>query len=178
MVVRGYELPSLNLIPDLQPLPDDSDWLPGNPVTNVITSYSKLSKVRATLIKYYREQFLATLIDQAVSKPCKFKPVHHQDVAIDDVVLIKEENWKSVNFPLGVIREINRNYLGEATDVVIFKGATRELIKRHITSVVPLLSKADVLPGPGPKRGVPDKRDSAGLTRIRRLAAEESSART
>ena len=179
MVIRGYELHSLNLIPDLQSIPKDSDWSQCDPVGNVIHSYSKLAKVRTALIKYYGDQFLTNLIDQAVGKPGRFKPVLHHEVSVGDIVLVKEENTKSINFPMAIVREVNRNYLGEITDVVLFKGATREIIKRHITTVIPLLSKADVPSDPVvPDGSPPDEGDPVNCNRTRRAAAERSAVRT
>ena len=65
-LIRGYELTSLNLIPDLQDIPsNDPDWS-NNLNTSIKDQYSKLRKVSIELVNKYQEKFLRTLISQAV----------------------------------------------------------------------------------------------------------------
>ena len=46
------------------------------------------------------------------------------------------------NFPLGVVRQVNINSLGEVTSAVVFKGGTREEVTRHSTPLILLLKSA------------------------------------
>ena len=65
-LIHGYNLTSVNVIPELHPQLD-SDWQPGGP-EKVKNTYHQLQKVRHTLIKIYQEEFLATLVQQAVGR--------------------------------------------------------------------------------------------------------------
>ena len=40
---------------------------------------------------------------------------------------------------MAIVREINKNDLGEVTDVVLLKGGTREIVKRHVQCLIPYL---------------------------------------
>ena len=94
-LLRGYELTSLNLIPDLHASSSDSDWqLDINRSSSIRDSYSKLSKVRTELLEHYQEEFLGTLIAQAVDRKDRYHPVHHKILKVGDIVLVKEVNKK------------------------------------------------------------------------------------
>ena len=41
---------------------------------------------------------------------------------------------------MGIIRSLVKNDMGEVTGVEVFKGETKELIKRHINTIIPLLT--------------------------------------
>ena len=57
LIVRGYELPNMNLIPDLQPVLEDPDW--NNARSHEVRhKFKKLNDVRATLMRVYQEEFL------------------------------------------------------------------------------------------------------------------------
>ena len=61
---------------------------------------------------------------------------------VDDVVLIKEDNRKRVNFPLGIVQNVISNTLGEVTSVEVRKGKSVEILKRHVSSLIPLFSNS------------------------------------
>ena len=44
---------------------------------------------------------------------------------------------------MAIVTKVNKNDLDEVTSVVIKKGATGELSKRHVTSVIPLLTRSE-----------------------------------
>ena len=50
---------------------------------------------------------------------------------------------KPVNYPRGIVETIKLNELAEVTSVKVRKGNSRELVERHSTSIVPLLSIAE-----------------------------------
>ena len=50
-----------------------------------------------------------------------------------------EQHSKAANYPIGIIKEVFINEMGEVTGVEVFKGKTREVVKRHVTSLIPLL---------------------------------------
>ena len=65
MLIRGYELTSLNLIPDLQPLPEDLDFNPS--FDSINQTFQKLSKVRSNLIRIYHDEFTNTLLQSSIT---------------------------------------------------------------------------------------------------------------
>ena len=142
-LIRGYEPLSMNIIPSLQNTPGDHgdvDWVPESNASNVRDDYSKMRKIRAALIDIYNGEFLSTLIKQAVDVKDRYKPHRHEHLSIGDVVLLKEPFQKPSNYPMGVITKVNKNDNDEVTSAVIRKGGTRESVKRHATTIIPLLS--------------------------------------
>ena len=159
-LTHGRELISLNIIPELQadPNPDDPDWS-GIPVTSHIrNNFTKLKKVRSRLNDLYHEEFMTNLISQSTDRKDRYKQTKHDLLKKGDVVLIKEPLTKRLNFPMGIIKDVTVNQLGECTDVLLYKGSTKELVKRHVSSVIPLIS-ADELKL-NPHSIFPDQTDS------------------
>ncbi|XP_068227415.1 uncharacterized protein [Palaemon carinicauda] len=146
-LIHGLDLISLNLIPAMQPLPtsNDPDWsLNTDPIDTIRTSYEKLKKVRTHLIETYNAEFLNNLMTQAVNDKSRYKPVTHKKLQVGDIVLIKEENCKPTNFPLAVVKDVKTNVLDEVTDAVLLKGKNREMVRRHVTSLIPILTRKEM----------------------------------
>lgn len=138
MLLHGRELMSLDLIPQLQPISSED---PTFSVTGCIEDeYRKLRDCNEKLHRVYHSEFLTKLIAQATDKPDRYKPVLHKCPSVGDVVLLVEPLLKQYNYPLGIVREVCTNSLGEATSVKVFKGNTREEVVRHVTSIIPILS--------------------------------------
>lgn len=178
MLIKGYELTSLNLIPELHEIPDaDPDWLANSdPSQKIQDEYIKLRKVRNSLIHKYHSEFLGTLISQAVDKKDRYKPVVQESIKVGDLVLLKEVHTKPNNYPMGLVKDIEVNSNSEVTGAVILKGRTKELVKRHITTLIPLL-QCD----PGTITDNTSKiqnLDESNTKRVRRKAAEVSEYRT
>ena len=146
-LIHGYDLISVNIIPELQ-VDSEPDWQPvGYSNVNLREDYQMLQKVRLNLIKIYQEEFLANLIKQAVDKPDRYKPVTHKHISPGDVVLLKETFTKPNDYPMGVVKEAQINDLGEVTGALILKGKSKELVKHHASVIIPLLSvSCDNLP--------------------------------
>ena len=111
-LIHGYDLISVNIIPELQ-VDSEPDWQPvGYSNVNLREDYQMLQKVRSNLIKIYQEEFLANLIKQAVDKPDRYKPVTHKHISPGDIVLLKETFTKPNDYPMGVVKEVQVNDLG------------------------------------------------------------------
>ena len=136
MLIRGYELTSLNLIPDLQPVPSDEDFILDS--SSVEQNYESLNKVRKKLMDVYHNEFLSTLIAQAVDRKGRYLPVQHNGVKPGSVVLCIEDDTKRSNYPLGIIIDTITNDLGEVTQVLVRKGKTGQVNKLHISKIIPL----------------------------------------
>ena len=144
-MVRGFKLISLNLIPELQSVDDlDPTWKNDNPVDIIKTSYHKLKKARSNLNELYQSEFLTHLVTQAINKKDRYKPVSHKTLQVGDVVLLKDNFLKAQNYPMGIVKKIITNDISEVTGALVFKGGTKELVKRHVTSLIPLLSQQEL----------------------------------
>ncbi|XP_068224897.1 uncharacterized protein [Palaemon carinicauda] len=152
MLIHGRESVSINIIPQLQG-PTDAD--PEFNADQIPSSLLKLQNVRHNLIKIYNEEFVGNLIYQAVNKKDRYKPVQHKELKVGDIVLLKEPLAKPCNYPMGRIKEIVKNINNEVTAVKVFKGKTGEILKRHSSSIIPLLS----VPNDDEKQGVPDTKN-------------------
>ena len=137
LILKGYEPLSFNVIPDLQP--DQDDYLPDGSVS-LEDSYNKLRSVREKLIDTYHADFLTNLIHQATDQKDRYKPVSHEGLSVGDLVLLIDKNQKRYNYPMGRILNVEVNTLGEVTSARVFKGDTREIVYRHSTSLIPILS--------------------------------------
>ena len=136
MLIHGRELVSLNVIPDTEP---NDDWKPpGSP----IDMYKELSLARRQLYEAYENEFLPTLVKQGVEKVGRYLPKKHLKLARGDIVLVKEDFIKRYNLPMARVLDVKENTLGEVTEVSLMKGANREVIKRHVSSLIPLLEHA------------------------------------
>ena len=106
----------------------------------------------------------------------KFLPKTHTELKLGDIVLIKEDNTKQTNFPMGRIVSLTQNDLGEVTGAVILKGSTGERVKRHASVLIPLLQdvtcQTEQVPVP------PQQEASSRAVRPRRGAAARSETRT
>jgi len=140
MLVKGRELVSVNVVPQLQPVDEiDPDWTNREPTDIIRKTYHKLEKVRTNLIQLYHSEFLANLSDQAVAQRDRYKRVNHQSLAVGDVVLLEEKLLKQSCYPMGIVVSIERNSLGEVTAARVRKGLTREVVYRHAPSLILLL---------------------------------------
>jgi hypothetical protein len=145
ILLRGYETLALNVVPNLQPVQND-DYVPGSHQSNIKPNYERLRKVRERFIDLYHSEFLTTLVSQAVDKPDRYRPVLHKDLKPGDVVLLTDKNTKRYHFPMGRVHTVERNSLGEITAARVFKGGTREMVYRHATSLIRLISCDNLLP--------------------------------
>ena len=144
LLIKGYETVSLNIIPELHDnFSIDSDWDRATEATHIRDEYHKLRKIRSKLFDLYQSEFITKLMHQAVDRSDRYKPVHHKSLAVGDIVLIKETNMKPNQFPMAIVKTVIVNDLGEVTGAVLFKGRTRETVKRHVSSLIPLLRASD-----------------------------------
>ena len=136
MLIYGRELPSVNIISTMALTEDEN---PAYSLEEIRYEYVKLQKCNTRLVKVYYEEFLTSLITQATDKRVRYKPVYHKRLAVGDIVLLVEPFTEQQNYPMGIIREVTVNELGEVTSALVFKGKTRELVTRHSTSLILLL---------------------------------------
>ena len=140
ILLKGYELVSLNVIPDLTPLDSDPSWDPALSSTDHIRdSYAKLRKARHQLIEIYNSEFLAQLIRQATDSTSRYKPISYKSLQAGDIVLLKEPFQKPANYPMGIVKKLQLNSSNEVTGATILKG-NKETVDRHASSIIPLLS--------------------------------------
>ena len=146
ILLKGYEFISLNVIPNLQSIPDlDPTWKPDKDhVSQVKDNYYKLRKARESLTDIYNNEFLGQLIYQATNSNSRYKPKAHTKLQVGDIVLLKEPYSKPSNYPMGIVKDLQVNSLDEVTGATVKKG-NKELVKRHSSSLIPLLSVKECL---------------------------------
>lgn len=145
ILIHGHELISLNLLPGLHPNESNSSDpdFDVNPNKLVKDGYNKLRKARNLLVKTYYDEFLSNLIQQATDKQGRYAKKNHVPIVPGDIVLLKEQFQKPINYSMGIIKEVAYNDIGEGVSCKVFKGSTRELVQRHISSLIPVISRDD-----------------------------------
>lgn len=138
ILVRGYDVPSVNIIPQLQSVPDD--WVLDENSTKIIqNSYQKLQKCRDRLRELYHSEFLAGLVHQATNQKERYKPKLHRALKMGDIVLLKDPHLKPTTYPLAIVKKVKTNSLGEVTAATVFKGKTRQSVYRYVSSLILLI---------------------------------------
>ena len=177
VLIHGFELNCLNVIPNLQSTPLDKDFCIQN-LDSIKTKYDQFKSVRDNLNNMYHREFLKNLMEQAVDDNSRYVPVKGAYVNVGDVVLIEEKFTKTQQYPLGVVVKRYLNVNNEVTNVEVRKGKTGKIIRRHITSLIPFLTLKDQLEIPDETEDkTPTVRSYQGV-RPRRRAALESILRT
>ena len=129
LLIRGHDLLSVNVVPHLQPDPNDRDWSKNlDHVSHVRDTYSKLKAIRKNLVEKYNEEFIATLIKQATDKKDRYRTVKNDCFEVGDIVLVKEEDCKLSNYPMAIVKSIKTNDLEEVTDAKLLKRKSNEII--------------------------------------------------
>lgn len=179
MLVHGYELLSLNVIPELHYTEEDSDWSDSNlSYSQCNANIAKLKKVRQNVIDNYHSEFLTSLTSQATNKSGRYSPVPHDKLSVGDVVLLKEKFHKPTNYPLGKINKVEINSLGETTAAYVLKGNTKEVVYRHASSIIPLIKNSNTISDADctDQQNIAD--NALGISRPARDAARRSEALT
>jgi hypothetical protein len=76
---------------------------------------------------------------QGLDQKGRYKPVTHHSLQVGDLVLLRDPLLKTSHFPMARVKEVVRNASDEVTGIVVIKGNTRETVRRHVNSVIPLL---------------------------------------
>ena len=106
MLIHGFSLPSVNLIPPSPNTDKDPDFsIMKNSVAGILTYFDKMHLIREKLIKKYSSEFLGTLLHQSIGKD-KYKPIANKEIVLGDIVLIKDPMMKCVDFPMGIVTKI------------------------------------------------------------------------
>ena len=140
MLIKGYETCTLNVIPQIQTCNfDDPDYSPiSSP--SISENFKQICKVKSKLIELYHSEFMAVLITQAIDKSDRYRPVLHKQLKVGDVVLLVEPHLKRYTYPMARVHKVETNSLGEVTSAYVYKGSTKELVYRHVTSLILLIS--------------------------------------
>ena len=142
VLLRGYDTCAIGVIPSLQ-IVEDEEYNPQQDLEVINTASRQLSKVRERLVDLYNTEFLANLTYQAVDKKGRYDPVKHQPLKVGDIVLLYDKFTKRYNFPLGRVVDVDVNDLGEVTAARVLKGKTKEIVYRHVTSLILLIPGND-----------------------------------
>ena len=63
------------------------------------------------------------------------------------MALLKEDMTKRSNFPMARVVDVQVNNLGEVTGASLLKGSSGEIVKRHSSTLIPLLTDDSVRSG-------------------------------
>ena len=144
MLLHGRELVSISCNPFLRNTEaEDPDWEEPSRL-RITDEFHKLQRARNKLVSLYRSEFMGNLIDQSTNRKRRFEPVTHQKLGRGDLIMLSEPFQKAVNFPLAIVEDVILNDLQEVTDVIAKKGRTGEKVKRHVTSVIPLMTSKEL----------------------------------
>ena len=139
MLIRGYETCTLNIIPQIQSTDfSDPDFQPSS--ATMSRDYQNICKVKSNLVEIYHSEFITNLITQAIDKRDRYKPVNHKRLSPGDIVLLVEPHQKRCAYPMARVQRVVENDLGEVTAAYVYKGATKELVFRHVNSLILLIS--------------------------------------
>ena len=145
MLLHGRALEWTNIVPGLQPI-DEEIYQTGNKKGSTVKfkdQYVKLRSCLESLKKLYNDEMVAQLIDQAVSRKDAYVKVKHKSIEPGDIVLLKEENTKPINYPMGRVKTVKINNIGEVVGAEIVKGTSNEVVRRHASVLIPILRKAE-----------------------------------
>ena len=136
-LIYGRTLISMNIIPEMYH-DEPANWDAVN--KDVTEAFGKINTARQRLVKIYNDEFIQDLVRQATNQSQRYRPKHHHKLNVGDIVYLKEPMLKPQKYPLAKVLEVFENELGEVTQAILLKGDTREKIKRHVTSLVPMLT--------------------------------------
>ena len=146
MIVKGYSTTILNVIPYLQPNPDDFKdklWTVDNgkcigKMGILVKKYEKLKRIRENIQDKYHNEFLYTLISQATDRKNRYIPTNHNKLDIGDLVCIKQPLSKPLQYPLAVVRSVRENDLGETVSAQVMKD-NRQIVHKHASDLILLM---------------------------------------
>ena len=91
---------------------------------------------------------------------------------------------KPTNYPMAVVLSVKKNSIDEVTTVTVRKGANREVVTRHVDSIIPLLSvdlqsdesvgTRDLVAGEAQSARPPRKTAAISRSRTAKLVSENS----
>ena len=137
MIVKGRDIPCLNILPIVHDDELDSDSTVNS--SAIRQRYKKLNDLRNRLETLYQSEFLKNLIDQATDRKGRYKKVNHDIIEVGDLVSIVTKNCKPYDYPMARVTAIEKNSLGEVVAADLRK-ANKETVRRHANDIIPLLS--------------------------------------
>lgn len=141
LMVKGYEIPSINILPQIQSTNDNGDatWqLCNDFATNSnaqFQHFKKLKRVKSNLENLYTNEFRVNLMQQSTNVKERYKKRNHISLKIGNIVAIKKPFTKPFDFPLGIVVEIETNDIDEVTAAKI-KKSNKEIVRRHVTDLI------------------------------------------
>jgi hypothetical protein len=111
MLIRGYDVPSIVVVPHLSTdeiSEGDPLWCMDRSTTEdrLVNSFSKLCKVKQRLREYYFDKFLLNLQHQSAERPNKYKTKNHVLLGVGDLVAIKCKFTKPYSYHSGIVRSV------------------------------------------------------------------------
>ena len=137
MLLHGRELPMVNFFLNQ----DEED--PAYKDQDVFADKKKLVNSMTKLKNMYDSQFLENLYVQSTNKDNFYVPQTHTPLEVGDIVLIKQDLFKAVDYPLAIVMERTMNDLGEITSVKLKKGHSGKIVHSHVSKLIPYLKRTE-----------------------------------
>ena len=135
MLIYDHEIPALSVIPHLDSELADSFSVEHDHSCEILLELLKnLREAKKEVEQRYCAKFVSSLIDNSTDRPDRYRQQRPIELAIGDVVTVKQPLYKTYNYPAGIIQEIEHND-GEMVAVIIRKG-NREVVRRHVSDVI------------------------------------------
>lgn len=144
MLIKGYEVPTLSVIPQFDSEVSDNElW--NVKEDKIVNNMEKLIRVRKNLINYYSDKFIGNLLEQSTNKLGAYQHKKHTTCNVGDLVVIKQKNCKPYSCPSGIVTNVETNDLDENVCVSVRK-ANGEILRRHVTDIIFLEKGASTVP--------------------------------
>ena len=142
MLVKGYDVPSIAVVPHLCSEIKDSDPIERGSLSykneELFQSYEKMRNVKFELNRLYYDQFLVNLRSDATNRSRRYKAKNHVKLKIGDIVAVRQPNIKPYYSPIGMVLAVEINDLDEVVAASIRK-CNGEVIRRHVSDLVLLI---------------------------------------
>ena len=142
LIVKGYVVPSVNVVPPLGDAPDQYE--PGCTNNELYKRYDQLRSVKNKLEHLYQNEFRAHLMHQALDRKDKYVKRSHVKLKPGDLVSIKTDNYKPFDYPLAIVESVETNDLSEVTAATVRKS-NNQRVRRHVTNLIFLSETQSVL---------------------------------
>ena len=171
MITKGRDVTCVNILPpnNSEDLDDVSEADSGT----IVRRYDQLARARERLTELYQGEFMQTLISQAVDRKGRYKKKLHKEIQRNDVIGIKSSNLKPINYPMARVLEVEKNSLEEVTAVKAKKG-NGEVVRRHVSDVIPLLSAEEPMKPTASASSTPNPKAPNADTSRRRTSKREA----
>ena len=120
VLIYGHEIPALSVIAHLDSELADSFILEHDHSRDTLLEHLKnLREAKKEVEQRYYAEFVSSLRDNSTDRPDRYRQQRPIELAIGDVVTVKQPLCKPYNYPAGIIQEIEHKDVDEIVAVKI-----------------------------------------------------------